>query len=320
MKKTISLILLIIHSAIQAQQLKISEPVRFLAMGDSYTAGIGVDIDQSWPYQLFNRLSAEGFRTEKLEILARPGWTTNNLTKAISEENLIPDYNLVSLLIGVNNQYKGIPFEQYESSFEHLLNKAIEMAGGNRSAVFVLSIPDYAFTPFGKGDIQISSEIARYNNINRSVSQRNNIPYFDLTPVTRLGLENPELLAADGLHPSSLMYELWVDMIVRYIKLLTQPATSPTDINISPQLLLYPNPASDYLIVRFNSEDIAEINSVSIYSFSGRLLLRNHEFQNSSSSEINLLLPNLTNGIYLIEVLTQTRNYTSKFIIRLDDK
>lgn len=320
MKKTISLILLIIQSTIQAQQLKISEPVRFLALGDSYTAGTSVDINQSWPYQLFNRLSAEGFSTDRLEILARPGWTTNNLIKAIGDERLKSDFNLVSLLIGVNNQYKEIPFEQYEPSFEDLLKQAIELAGGKRSSVFVLSIPDYSFTPFGKGDIQISSEIAKYNNINRIVAQRNNVPYFDLTPVTQLGLENPELIAVDGLHPSSLMYEIWVDMILGHINLFTQQPTSANRAAFSPELLLYPNPAYDYLIVRFNrEEDIAEIITVSIYSLSGRLLLRNHEFQNGSYSELKLLLPGLPNGIYVIEVLTPTGNYTSKFIIKRDD-
>jgi lysophospholipase L1-like esterase len=255
MKKTISLILLIIHSAIQAQQLKISEPVRFLALGDSYTAGTSVDINQSWPYQLFNRLSAEGLRTERLEILARPGWTTSNLTKAIRDENLKSDYTLVSLLIGVNNQYKEIPFEQYEPSFEDLLKKAIELAGGNRSSVFVLSIPDYAFTPFGKGDILISSEIAKYNNINRTVAQRNNITYFDLTQVTQLGLENPELIAVDGLHPSSLMYEIWVDMVLQHIRFFTQQSTSAKRTTLGPVLILYPNPAYDYLTVRFDQEE-----------------------------------------------------------------
>jgi len=319
MKRNIYILILIIQTTLQAQQLKIREPLKFLALGDSYTAGTSVDINQGWPSQLFNRLSAEGVQTDKLEILAWPGWTTNNLTRAIREEKLASDYTLVSLLIGVNNQHKEIPFEQYEPDFEALLKKAVELAGGNKSSVFVLSIPDYAFTPFGKGDSFISSEIEKYNNINRNVAQRNDIAYFDITLITQLGLDNPELIAEDGLHPSSIMYGLWVDMIMEQIKLFNQQETSLNKNSDSPELLLYPNPASDYLIVRFNSEEIAGINSVSVYSMSGRLLLRNNEFQNGNSSEIKLVLPDFNNGIYFIEILTPTRHFISKFIIKRDD-
>lgn len=319
MKRNIYILILIIQTTLQAQQLKIREPLKFLALGDSYTAGTSVDINQGWPSQLFNRLSAEGVQTDRLEILARPGWTTNNLGRAIREEKLASDYNLVSLLIGVNNQHKEIPFEQYEPDFENLLKKAVELAGGSKSSVFVLSIPDYAFTPFGKGDRFISSEIEKYNNINRKVAQRNDIAYFDITQITQLGLDNPELIAGDGLHPSSLMYRFWVDMIMGHIKLFNQPETSLNKNLYIPELLLYPNPASDYLIVRFNSEEITAINSVSVYSMSGRLLLRNNEFQNGNSSEINLALPDLNNGIYFIEILTPTRHFTSRFIIKRDD-
>lgn len=319
MKRNIYILILIIQSTLQAQQLKISEPVKFLALGDSYTAGTSVDINEGWPYQLFNRLSAEGIQTDRLEILAWPGWTTNNLTRAIREEKLPSDFNLVSLLIGVNNQYREIPLEQYEPEFENLLIKAVELAGGNKSSVFVLSIPDYAFTPFGKGDHFISSEIEKYNNINRKVTQRNDIAYFDNTLITQLGLDNPELIAEDGLHPSSKMYELWVDKIMTHIKLFNQPENSLNNNTETQELLIYPNPASDYLVIRLNTEKISGINSVSVYSITGILLLRNNEFQNGNSSEINLVLPDLNNGIYLIEILTPTKHFTSKFIIKRDD-
>jgi lysophospholipase L1-like esterase len=154
------------------------------------------------------------------EIIATTGWTTLDLGNGIDTTNPQGPYDLVSLLIGVNDQYQGKDIAHYPERFTTLLNRAVTLAGGRKERVFVLSIPDYAYTPFGQTrDVErISREIDAYNDINRRVTREMDITYFDITPVSRNGLAQPDLVASDGLHPSGSMYQQWVAQMVSVIK------------------------------------------------------------------------------------------------------
>jgi lysophospholipase L1-like esterase len=199
-----------------AQMLDPSEKIKFLALGDSYTIGESVPEDQRWPVQLISALRRKGFKADDPKIIATTGWRTDDLKRAIVAVNPPKNYSLVSLLIGVNNQYQGKTAESYASEFEELLHMAITFAGGDKSKVFVVSIPDYGFTPFGKEkQQQISNALDEFNEVNRSITEKMGVKYFYITDISRKGFENPELVAADGLHPSGKMYGQWVELIHR---------------------------------------------------------------------------------------------------------
>lgn len=202
-------------SMIFAQNLRIDQPVRFLALGDSYTIGQSVAVQDRWPQQLYDSLAARGYQMDSLEIIAQTGWRTDNLTGAMAAAQLDSNYTLVSLLIGVNNQYQGGSAAGYELPFELLLQAAIGLAGGDKERVFVLSIPDYGYTPFGQNNTaQISMGINSFNAVNKQIAQQYGVPYFDITPISRQGLTDPSLVASDGLHPSGKMYREWVRLIL----------------------------------------------------------------------------------------------------------
>jgi lysophospholipase L1-like esterase len=187
---------------------------KFLALGDSYTIGESVSEDERWPNQLADKL-----KIERPKIIATTGWRTDDLKGAINSANLKDEYDLVSLLIGVNNQYQGKSSTQYEVEFEDLLKKAIQLAKGKRKNVFVVSIPDYGFTPFGKAKQEtISLQLDEFNKINKRITERYKIRYFNITDISRKGLEDPTLVAADGLHPSGKMYTQWVEVISKGLK------------------------------------------------------------------------------------------------------
>jgi len=189
--------------------------VRYLALGDSYTIGQSVEETERFPIQLAERLNENGLELST-EIIAKTGWRTGNLKQAIEDQMLLDTFDLVSLLIGVNNQYQGVDINQYEAAFTNLLNTALQLVNGRKNRVFVVSIPDYAYTPFGQtrpNTTQISEELDAYNTINKSVAEAMDITYFDITPISRQGLNDTELVASDGLHPSGKMYGLWVDIM-----------------------------------------------------------------------------------------------------------
>lgn len=191
-------------------------PKTFLALGDSYTIGESVAENERWPVQLVAQLNALGINVNSPKIIAKTGWRTDELKKAIVDDfNLADSYDMVSLLIGVNNQYQERPVEDYESDFEKLIKTAIRLAGGNPKHVFVLSIPDYGKTPFAKvKEDEIRKDIDLYNRIGKKISKRYKVKYFNITPISRRAKKQPELVAADELHPSAIMYTAWVDLII----------------------------------------------------------------------------------------------------------
>jgi lysophospholipase L1-like esterase len=190
--------------------------LQFLALGDSYTIGEGVDSVQSWPYQLNTALHKTGFSVDEPTIIARTGWTTGDLLNAIEDANLQGSFDLVTLLIGVNNQYQGKDPENYRQEFQLLLELAIELAGGDPAKVLVLSIPDWSVTPFAnnRDRSQIRAEIDHFNTINQAESQAAGVHYVDITPLSRQANDDLTLLTSDGLHPSGKMYASWVEQLL----------------------------------------------------------------------------------------------------------
>ncbi len=195
------------------------EPIQYLALGDSYTIGESVAEHERWPAVLAARLTERGTTVSEPKIIAVTGWRTDNLKNGINIAQLKPSYDLVSLLIGVNNQYQGKPVGEYEIEFEELLKTAVDLAGGNKDKVFVVSIPDYGYTPFGvKRQAEISRALDGFNAVNKRITENYGIAYFNITDISRKGLEDPELVASDGLHPSGKQYGLWVERIMAGLK------------------------------------------------------------------------------------------------------
>ena len=223
--KVLLCILLLVSFHGMAQTLTVREEVKLLALGDSYTIGESVAASSRWPVQFVDSLQKRGVDCLQPRIIATTGWRTDNLKHAISKTKFKKneEYNLVSLLIGVNNYYQGKSAESYAPEFEELLKTAIQLAHGDKSSVFVLSIPDYGYTPFGKENQQkISEGIDAYNSVNKSITEKYGVKYFNITDTSRRGLSEPDLVAADGLHPSEKMYSEWVEIILSDIKVITQ--------------------------------------------------------------------------------------------------
>ncbi len=286
------------------QTIKVSEPVNLLALGDSYTIGQGVGVNERWPAQLMQALQEAGFATGELKIIAQTGWRTDNLKNAINQQLPLNGFNLVSLLIGVNNQYQGGTTQAYGPQFEDLLNQAIALAGYNHSKVFVLSIPDYAYTPFGNGNPLISQQIDAFNQVNRNITESYNVAYIDITPISRGGLANPALIAGDGLHPSGLMYSLWVDEIM---------------LNIEKELS-FKEVAQTGKAIHWRIENMSMVltnlpgnGEISIISSDGRLVARESVF---SAEGRSIPLDFLASGIYLFRFTGASGDgFSGKFYI-----
>lgn len=197
--------------------------IRYLALGDSYTIGESVSEPERWPDQLARLLQAEGIHTE-VTIIARTGWTTSELWEGIQARQIQPPYDLVSLLVGVNNQYRGYSIDEYREQFTFLLNKAIEYAGGKPERVIVLSIPDWGVTPFAadRDTEQIAQEIDAFNSVNREESERAGVRYIDVTPISRMATDEASLIAEDGLHPAGKMYALWAEQVLPVARAILQ--------------------------------------------------------------------------------------------------
>ena len=192
------------------------EELRFLALGDSYTIGERVDPAESWPIQLAQRLQEKGLQLAAIDIIARTGWTTGDLAGAIDVAAPIGPYRLVTLLIGVNNQFRGLDIDAYRAEFASLLQRAVGLAGDRPSHVIVISIPDWGITPFAsRFDVdQISAEIDLFNAVNKAETAEVGAIYIDVTGISRWAEADANLLAGDGLHPSGVMYGFWVDLIL----------------------------------------------------------------------------------------------------------
>lgn len=186
---------------------------RFLALGDSYTIGESVSEVERWPMRLAAMLEAVGSPVT-VTIIAQTGWTTDELAAAIEQAAPQGAYDLVSLLIGVNNQYRGRDPSQYQLEFRQLLAQAITFAGGEPGRVIVLSIPDWGVTPFAEGRdlVQIAQEIDTFNALNRAEAEQQGAAYIDVTPISRQAAADPALIASDGLHPSGKMYGAWAEL------------------------------------------------------------------------------------------------------------
>jgi lysophospholipase L1-like esterase len=190
--------------------------MRFLALGDSYTIGESVDAAERWPVQLAKRLRDKGVSMEDPLIIATTGWTTDELATGIAQRNPQGPFDLVSLLIGVNNQYRGRDLNEYRGQFAALLEQAIALAGGQPQRVIVLSIPDWGVTPFAANRHRetVSGEINAFNVVNAEEAARLGAHYVDITPISRQAAADPDLLAGDGLHPSGKMYTAWTELVL----------------------------------------------------------------------------------------------------------
>ena len=191
-------------------------PRRFLTLGDSYTIGVGVPKRKSWPFQLSNRIQKQGISILDPVVIAEQGWTSLTLIQALQQRSPSGTFDLVSLQIGVNDQYDGINPDIYQDNFQALLDQTIQFAGGSAQNVVVLSIPDWSVTLFAEESSrdEIREEINHFNLVNKTETIDKGVLYLDITPLSREATHNPEFVAEDGLHPSEAMYCAWVDLIL----------------------------------------------------------------------------------------------------------
>jgi lysophospholipase L1-like esterase len=189
--------------------------LQFLALGDSYTIGEGVSPVDSWPVQLVARMCQAGFSIGEPRIIAQTGWATGDLIQAMDRSDLPESFDLVSVSIGVNNQYQGRSVTEYERDFVAILARARQLAGNKSGRVIVLSIPDWGVSPFafGRGRAAIAEQIERFNSVNRRAADQSQARYVDVTALSRAAAIDQSLFAADGLHFSSKMYQRWAELM-----------------------------------------------------------------------------------------------------------
>jgi lysophospholipase L1-like esterase len=299
----IALYLLVVFPLFVSAQIRTEEKVRFLALGDSYTIGQSVSINERWPVQLIDSLKAKGISCFDPQIIATTGWRTDNLKAAIQDANLSNSYNLVSLLIGVNNYYQGGSVSAYVPEFEELLDIAIDLAGGDKDHVFVVSIPDYGYTPFGiSNQPAISAGINTFNNANKSITEGNGVTYIEITDISRLGIQQPELVAADGLHPSGKMYTQWVRRILDKItvqEVITRTHTTELWLSIK----IYPNPSSTTMMIE-NLPVSENTFSMIFHGSSGTAALSMHFVSQTRKAQIDIT--DLVPGTYFYQLSGKT--------------
>jgi lysophospholipase L1-like esterase len=201
--------------------------LRYLALGDSYTIGEGVSESGRWPVQLARALRSDGIPMADPRIIAQTGWTTDELDAAIDAVHPLAEYDLVSLLVGVNNQYRGLGVDEYRAQFSALLERAIGFAQWRREHVLVLSIPDWGVTPFAKRELRsaarIASEIDAYNHAAQEACVQRGIAFIDITAISRTRGAEPQMLVDDGLHPSAAMYAEWTRLALPWVRTLLAP-------------------------------------------------------------------------------------------------
>lgn len=192
---------------------------KYLALGDSYTIGEKVEEKDNFPNQTVQILNESKKGFEDPTIIAKTGWTTDELQEKLAQVKLGIPYDIVTLLIGVNNQYRGRSVDEYAVQFEQLLQQAIVYAGGKKEHVIVLSIPDWGVTPFAadRDRKKIAEEIDLFNAINKKIAREYQVHYIDITPYTREATHDLTLVAEDGLHPSGIDYKRWAVLVAKKI-------------------------------------------------------------------------------------------------------
>ncbi len=191
----------------------------YLALGDSYTIGEQAPVYDNFPYQTVQLLRKAGMSFAAPEIVAKTGWTTDELMQGMDAQHLLPGYDWVSLLIGVNNQYRNRTVENYRPEFSMLLDRAIQLAGNRKERVFVLSIPDWGVTPFAEGRDrhEIAQAIDAYNAAAQEICASNQICFIDITEQQRSHVADPEYLTEDKLHHSGKEYRGWAEKLAASI-------------------------------------------------------------------------------------------------------
>ena len=202
-----------------------SDKMTYLALGDSYTIGEGVEAKDRYPHQAVEMLRQKNIHFSEPKIIATTGWTTDELKKGIQAADVNgKTYDLVTLLIGVNNQYRGRPVDNYRSEFRQLLEDAIAFAKGDKSHVVVLSIPDWGVTPFavnrGSDQEKVASEIDQYNQAKKEITEEMGVTYIDITEHYRINGMKPESVVSDQLHPSGLIYQYWAEKLVEIVEVM----------------------------------------------------------------------------------------------------
>lgn len=204
-----------------------SQPLhKYLALGDSYTIGTGTEAPESWPFQLVRTLRLRGFSLKTPVIIAKNGWTTADLLESLSRISSPGHFDLVTLLIGVNDHYENFSLETYRTNFQRLLHRCLQFTDGRPESILVLSIPDWSVTPFARNrdpDI-IRQGIAEFNEINRLLADKFTTRYHNITSLSRKAADDLELLADDELHPSSPMYTLWTESILPQVEKILSPS------------------------------------------------------------------------------------------------
>ena len=212
----------------QVKTTSLIPELRYLALGDSYSIGEGVAEADRWPMQLVQALRTGGFAMSDPRVIAQTGWTTDELDAAIDAVHPLAEYDLVSLLVGVNNQYRGRGVDEYRHQFSALLERAIGFAQWRHERVLVLSIPDWGVTPFARRELRraarIAGEIDAYNHAAREVCAHRSVAFVDITPVSRARGSEVEMLVEDGLHPSAAMYAEWTRLALPLARTLLETA------------------------------------------------------------------------------------------------
>lgn len=199
----------------RSQSKNVNKSLSYLALGDSYTIGESVSPKDRWPIQLKNVLNSNETKLKEPKIIAETGWRTDDMLNAAKKQLEDTTFDVVSLLIGVNNEYQGRSPKSFESEFEKCLIYSIKKSNYGKKGVFVLSIPDYGYTPFGeKNQSSISERINAYNDICKRICEEYGVLYINITDISRRAKEEDSLVADDGLHPSAKQYALWVEKAV----------------------------------------------------------------------------------------------------------
>ena len=206
-------LLMLLNLSVMAQK----KTMNYLALGDSYTIGEAVPEEENFPNQLVQMFRKKGVDVAAPQIIAKTGWTTGELLNAMASAQFLAEYDLVTLLIGVNNQYRGLAPEDYAAEFEKLLKMGIKLAGGKASNVIVVSIPDWGATPFARerNRGEITEQINDFNLRNGRISSKHNVKYVDITEGSREAFINNELVAKDKLQPSGLEYKRWAEAVLK---------------------------------------------------------------------------------------------------------